>query len=137
MGTKVLLTARVRNITEGQSGKIWINTEAGIRFYDPGSDSIFNLNTTQPDYPVIPINCLKADKTGNIWFGTNKGAVCFNPVKNQITDSLTESMDWLQTTSIVSMKTKPGKLWFGTNNGISCYDAVNKGSRKITPQKMD
>jgi ligand-binding sensor domain-containing protein/signal transduction histidine kinase len=118
--------ARVRRIAEGQSGKIWIITEAGIRFYDPGSDSIYNLNTTELGLDSYTFNCLKAHKTGNIWFGTNKGAVCFNPVNNQITDSLTESSGLASNYIYCIHEDKEGNLWFGTNNGISCYDAVNK-----------
>ena len=121
---------RVNNITEGPSGKIWINTEAGIKFYDPGSDSIFNLNTTHPELSNYTFNCIKADKTGNIWFGSNTGTVCFNPAKNQITEILTES-NGLASNRIYSIhEDKEGKIWFGTANGISCYDALNKGKLK-------
>jgi ligand-binding sensor domain-containing protein len=118
---------RVKNMAVGDSGKIWINTEAGIKFYDPGSDSVFNLNTTNPGLASYTISCLKTDKSGNIWFGTTKGAVCFNPVTNQISDTLTESNGLASNLIICIHEDKAGKIWFGTANGISCYDAVNKG----------
>jgi ligand-binding sensor domain-containing protein/signal transduction histidine kinase len=118
--------ARIKNMTEGDSGKIWLNTEAGIKYYDPRSDSIYNLNTTNSGLTNYTINSIKADKTGNIWFGTTAGAICFNPAKKQITEILTESKGLASDYIICIYEDKKGKLWFGTNKGISCYDAGNK-----------
>jgi len=119
--------ARVRNIAEGELGKIWINTEAGIKFYNPTTDSIFSLNTTHPEINNYSFNCIKADKTGNIWFGTNTGAMCFNPAENRISYILTESNGLVSNSIYCIHEDKTGKLWFGTNKGISCYDIINKG----------
>jgi ligand-binding sensor domain-containing protein/signal transduction histidine kinase len=119
-------SARIKNMAEGDSGKIWINTEAGIKLYDPASDKISNFNTTNPGLNSYTINCLKADEKGNIWFGTTAGAVCFNPAKNQITDILTESSGLASNYIICIHEDKEGKLWFGTNKGICCYDPATK-----------
>jgi signal transduction histidine kinase/ligand-binding sensor domain-containing protein len=119
-------SARIKNMAEGDSGKIWVNTEAGIKYYDPGSDSIFSLHKTHPELSGNTFNCLKADKAGNIWLGATKGAICFNPVKNQITEILTESNGLASNNILCIHEDKQGKLWFGTNKGITCYDPVNK-----------
>jgi ligand-binding sensor domain-containing protein len=119
-------SARIKNMAEGDSGKIWINTEAGIKYYDPGSDSIFSLHLTQPELSGNSFICLKADKAGNIWLGSSKGAICCNPEKNQITEILTEANGLASDYIYCIHEDKAGKLWFGTNKGISCYDALTK-----------
>ena len=121
-----LSSGRIKNMAEGDSGKIWINTEAGIMFYKPEKDTLLSLNPIFPEIASYTINCLKADKTGNIWFGTNAGAICYNPGNNQITYILTETNGLVSNRIYCIHEDKGGKLWFGTNKGLSCYDTENK-----------
>lgn len=123
-------SSRIKNMAEGDSGKIWINTDGGIWFYDPGSDSVYSINIIYPKLNNYTINCIKADKTGNIWFGTTKGAVCFNPGKDQITEILNEANGLASNYIYCILEDKAGNIWFGTNKGISCYNAVTKGKPK-------
>ena len=118
---------RVKNMTEGKSGRIWINTEAGIQFYDPGKDSVINFDTTNPVLINYTFNCLKADKTGNLWIGTNNGVISLDPVNNQIINSFTTKNGLANNNVNFIHEDKKGKIWMATNNGISCYEPENNG----------
>jgi signal transduction histidine kinase/ligand-binding sensor domain-containing protein len=120
---------QIRKITEGNSGKIWVVTLAGIKFYDPGKDSTINLDKTTFGLPDYTINCLEEAKTDDLWIGTDKGVFCINLSSNQITNHFT-TLSGLADNNVNDIhEDKIGNIWFGTNTGINCF--ASSGDKNI------
>jgi ligand-binding sensor domain-containing protein len=121
---------RIKNMTEGKSGRIWINTEAGIQFYDPGQDSVINFDSINAGLINYTFNGIKADKNGNLWIGTNNGVICLDAMNNQVINSFTTKNGLVNNNVNFIHEDQKGRIWIATDDGVSCYEPENRG--KIT-----
>jgi ligand-binding sensor domain-containing protein len=80
------ISGYVSDLVTDRQGKVWIGTDAGLFFYDEGSDKMINLSDIiYPDTLCNRnIHCLMIDHNGWLWIGTANGINIYDPVHKKL-----------------------------------------------------
>jgi signal transduction histidine kinase/ligand-binding sensor domain-containing protein/DNA-binding response OmpR family regulator len=131
----------INHMVSNATGKIWMGTETGVRFFNPENNQIVSYFSSQNDslgQLYENVSDVYIDVNGKVWAGTRLGLCYFDPrVEDFILVTDVESIKNQWVTDIVE-DTK-GYLWLNLNNNkIVRYNPqkneertyrVNNGSR--------
>lgn len=124
-----LISNEIRDIVEDEKGRIWIGTKEGINIYDPFSNEMTKIISTESVINSISQNSvykIYEDSNKGMWIGTWSGGVNLLKVDYQGFNSVTKFEDdgYSNTFRAVSSIAKVDDLyWIGSeNNGIVIMD---------------
>ena len=112
--TKGLKSEGIFYLTRDKSGRLWVATMEGLRYYDDNTDTFCSLGHDRLDGTFI--YSLFVDRHNQLWACTvADGLFCIN--NNKITDYTKQNDCGLTDNYIIAtLEDSKGRLWIGTNN---------------------
>lgn len=122
---------------EKKQNILWVGTYShGLFGIDLSNNSVKytqSIKENTNNGVLVPINCIKADKSGHLWLGTNgNGVYRFNQLTGELIpfEKLIHPKykNKLNLNGFINciIEDKAGNIWIGSNgNGIAVFDPVN------------
>jgi len=114
------------SIIEDSKKNIWIGSDKGLVYYNPGKD-IYKHYTEENGYPFYTIFGILEDSEQNLWISSNSGLIKFHDaVNNNASKTFTvyDQQDGLQSKQFnfgASYKSTTGEMFFGGINGFNSF----------------
>ena len=120
--TKGLTSEGIFYLTRDQSGRLWVATMEGLRYYDEATDTFGTIGDDRLDHTFI--YSLFVDRRNQLWASTvADGLFCIS--KGKVTNySRQDNCGLADNYIIMALEDSKGRLWIGTNNnGLFWLDA--------------
>ena len=126
--TTSLASNSVYSITQDNTGKIWLGTEAGLCSFDESAKK-FTTYSEKYGLPNVHVAQLLIDDKNCIWMSTNRGISMLNEARNKFTNyDPSDGLQGWEFNSKSAFKTYDGYFCYGGPNGFNMFhpDSLRK-----------
>lgn len=134
--TAGIFTDRVNCMAYDRNGRMWIGTDVGLGYYNPGEERFVRYparSDAKSDLSAVLIKYILADRHGNLWFGTAEGLqfLDLETGAHKIYRAAPDDPDSLRTNGIDDLfEASDGSLWVGTeSDGFYRFNPVREKFR--------
>ncbi|MCP4154052.1 MAG: hypothetical protein GY757_40375, partial [bacterium] len=123
-------------IQKDKSGKLWIGTDKGLKYFDKKNNRFKNDSNNSGSWPRNNVNTIFVDLVGVMWVGTNTGLFQYDDNKNefQFFEIRKNSPGERGKVRIkVLAEADSNTLFVGTEEGLYTFDR-NRTQGKFAPQ---
>ncbi len=124
---------RIHSLLVDDKAKLWVGTNDGLWFQDPGRSGLQALSTLKG----IRISALYQGVGQRLWIGTAKDGVFELAGGQSLRRMVLPAKGPIQPWVYDINEPRPGELWFATyGNGILIYQSLTKTFKQVSKERM-